>query len=73
MKNIKLLSTTLLFSSLLAGCGMSGPLYRVAEPASPQVEQAKAEETENNDETTLENSQANLESSEEAEADEQNQ
>lgn len=38
MKNIKLLITTLLFVSLLAGCGMTGPLYRTPKPA-PVVEQ----------------------------------
>jgi len=38
MKNIKLLITTLLFASFLAGCGMTGPLYRVPKPA-PVAEQ----------------------------------
>ena len=28
MKNIKLLTVTFLFSSILAGCGMKGPLYQ---------------------------------------------
>lgn len=37
MKNIKLLTTMLLFSGLLAGCGMKGPLYRapVKQTATP--------------------------------------
>jgi len=31
MKKLNLLLTSLLFSSLLIGCGMKGPLYRVPE------------------------------------------
>jgi len=31
MKKLNLLLTSLLFSSLLIGCGMKGPLYRVSE------------------------------------------
>ena len=34
MKNLNLSLIVLLFSSLLMGCGMKGPLYRV----NPQVE-----------------------------------
>jgi len=42
MKNIKLLTTVLLISGLLAGCGMKGPLYRapveqVAEPDKQDI------------------------------------
>ena len=39
MKNIKLLITTLVFASLLVGCGMTGPLYRVPEQAAQTQEQ----------------------------------
>ncbi|MGB5446699.1 MAG: lipoprotein [Psychromonas sp.] len=39
MKNIKLLITNLLFVSLLAGCGMSGPLYRTPKPATAAEQQ----------------------------------
>jgi predicted small lipoprotein YifL len=38
MKNINLCLSTLLFASVLAGCGKTGPLYRTPEPA-PVVEQ----------------------------------
>ncbi|MEH6454517.1 MAG: lipoprotein [Psychromonas sp.] len=68
MKNIKLLSMTLLFSSLLAGCGMTGPLYRETPP-TPQVEQQKADSEENSEEATLKDSEAKLEDSEETVAD----
>ncbi|HEY5716465.1 MAG TPA: lipoprotein [Psychromonas sp.] len=44
MKNIKLFITTLLFVSLLAGCGMSGPLYRTPKPAPVVEQQNKAPE-----------------------------
>lgn len=37
MKKIKLLIVTFLFSSLLAGCGMKGPLYRSAEVKSEAI------------------------------------
>jgi len=36
MKNIKLLITMLLFINLLAGCGMTGPLYRAPAPVVKQ-------------------------------------
>jgi predicted small lipoprotein YifL len=45
MKNIKLLITTFIFSSLLVGCGMTGPLYRAPEP-TPQGKEQKAATTE---------------------------
>ena len=40
MKNLNLLLVTLIFSSLLVGCGMKGPLYREATPPS-KIEQEK--------------------------------
>ena len=48
MKNIKLLTIILLFSSLLTGCGMKGPLYRTpatkaAEPVAEVEEKALTE------------------------------
>ena len=49
MKNIKLLIITLLFSSLLMGCGMKGPLYRTpaAQPAPlPAMENKEKSEAE---------------------------
>lgn len=36
MKNIKLLVTVLFFANLLAGCGMTGPLYKPSAPAVKQ-------------------------------------
>jgi predicted small lipoprotein YifL len=39
MKNLNLSLIVLLFSSLLMGCGMKGPLYREAPPA-PKAEKA---------------------------------
>ncbi len=36
MKKLNLLLITVLFSSLLAGCGMRGPLYRA--PETPTIE-----------------------------------
>ncbi|WP_372882352.1 lipoprotein [Psychromonas sp.] len=44
MKSIKLLITNLLFVSLLAGCGMSGPLYRTPKPAPAAEQQNTAPE-----------------------------
>lgn len=43
MKNIKLLTSVLLFSGLLAGCGMKGPLYRtpVKQEAAPVAVEKK--------------------------------
>lgn len=43
MKNIKLLTTMLLFSGLLVGCGMKGPLYRapVKQSAAPVTAEKK--------------------------------
>ncbi|WP_037027611.1 LPS translocon maturation chaperone LptM [Psychromonas aquimarina] len=43
MKNTNILLTTLLFSSLLAGCGMKGPLYRtpVEPPQTETVQQTE--------------------------------
>jgi len=38
MKNLNLLLVPLIFSSLLVGCGMKGPLYREEAP-SPKIEQ----------------------------------
>ncbi len=54
MKNINILLTTLFFSSLLAGCGMKGPLYRapVEQPQTETLEQT--EQQQNNQETSSE-------------------
>ena len=41
MKNMMLLITTLVFASLLVGCGMAGPLYRAPEPAAEAKLQKK--------------------------------
>lgn len=38
IKKISLFITTLLFAGVLAGCGKTGPLYRVPEP-EPVVKQ----------------------------------
>ncbi|WP_166739396.1 LPS translocon maturation chaperone LptM [Psychromonas algicola] len=51
MKNLNLLLVTLIFSSLLAGCGMKGPLYREAAP-SPKVEQVTTLEANSNENET---------------------
>ena len=40
MKKLNLLLIPVLFSSLLAGCGMKGPLYRA--PEKPKVEKQLA-------------------------------
>ncbi|WP_338049771.1 LPS translocon maturation chaperone LptM [Psychromonas antarctica] len=37
MKKIKLLTISLLFLSLLVGCGMKGPLYRAPATANADV------------------------------------
>ena len=42
MKNLNLSLIALLFSSLLMGCGLKGPLYREAPPAT-QEEQAQTQ------------------------------
>ncbi len=47
MKSTKLLIITFLFSSLLAGCGMKGPLY-----AAPAAQSADAEQDKNNNTNT---------------------
>ena len=44
MKKLNLLLISVLFSSLLVGCGMKGPLYRVPETATikktePQIDE----------------------------------
>lgn len=46
MKSIKLLIVIFLFSSLLAACGMKGPLYRApaAQPESADTQQAQTEQ-----------------------------
>ena len=48
MKKLNLLLIPLLFSSLLAGCGMKGPLYRTTEtaPITKQVTTPDKELTE---------------------------
>lgn len=51
MKNLNLSLVALLFSSLLMGCGMTGPLYREATPP-PTPAQAK---TDQNTEISTEN------------------
>ena len=43
MKNIKLSLISLLFSGLLIGCGMKGPLYRESSSADP-IKQVKSEQ-----------------------------
>ena len=58
MKNMKLLITTLVFSSLLVGCGMTGPLYRAPEP-TVQTKEQKTSTTESV--AAQENSAATLE------------
>jgi predicted small lipoprotein YifL len=40
MKNLNLSLIVLLFSSLLIGCGMKGPLYREVSPA-PKAEEVQ--------------------------------
>lgn len=56
MKNIKLLVVSLLFSSLLAGCGMKGPLYRppVAQPTPPAMENTETQQDKTTTATTEE-------------------
>ena len=44
MKKLNLSLIALLFSSLLMGCGMSGPLYRAGPPAL-EKEPIKSEQT----------------------------
>lgn len=57
MKNLNLSLIALLFSSLLMGCGMSGPLYREAIPApikaQPKTDQNIEISTENEKTDTL--------------------
>ncbi|GLS92676.1 hypothetical protein GCM10007916_37480 [Psychromonas marina] len=54
MKKLNLLLIPVLFSSLLAGCGMKGPLYKA--PETPKTEKqpvtSENELTEQNKETT---------------------
>ncbi|WP_019616394.1 LPS translocon maturation chaperone LptM [Psychromonas ossibalaenae] len=52
MKNTNILLITLLFSSLLTGCGMKGPLYR-APVEQPQTEtQQQAEQAQQDNQET---------------------
>jgi len=53
MKNLNLLLVTLIFSSLLVGCGMKGPLYREATP-SPKIEQEKQQQVTNSNDVSNE-------------------
>lgn len=46
MKNFNLSLLVLLFSSLLIGCGMKGPLYREAPPAPTADETQQSNTTE---------------------------
>ena len=46
MKNLNLLLITLIFSSLLIGCGMKGPLYREA-PVKPKVTETQKNQVTN--------------------------
>ncbi len=65
MKNIKLLIVTFLFSSLLIGCGMKGPLYRapVTQPVSAVAPvDEKAESQSGQEQTEQDNSENNSES-----------
>lgn len=58
MKNIKLLIITFLFSSLLAACGMKGPLYRApaaVEPATADTEQQQVQTEQATSESRQEN------------------
>ena len=59
MKKLNLLLVPLLFSSLLIGCGMTGPLYRAPEaqpieqqPATPETKIEEQENTTPEDETS---------------------
>lgn len=54
MKNLNLLLVTLIFSSLLMGCGMKGPLYREATP-SPKIESIQQDQVTNSQEESNEN------------------
>ena len=51
MKNLNLLLVTLIFSSLLIGCGMKGPLYREATPSS-KIEQEKQQKITSSEEVS---------------------
>ena len=57
MKKLNLLLTSLLFSSLLIGCGMKGPLYRVPDeqPTKETLVTPKAESAEQSNTTLAEN------------------
>ncbi|WP_022940535.1 LPS translocon maturation chaperone LptM [Psychromonas hadalis] len=46
MKKLNLLVVPVLFSSLLIGCGMKGPLYRVPQEPQPIEKQKTAPEKE---------------------------
>lgn len=43
MKKLNLMIISLLFSSLLIGCGMTGPLYRVPETQTIEKQQTEPE------------------------------
>lgn len=57
MKKLNLLLVPVLFSGLLVGCGMKGPLYRVPETQSIEKQTAapvtQTEQTEQTSNTTL--------------------
>ena len=66
MKNIKLLIIAALFSSLLTGCGMKGPLYH--PPAEqPANEEKVSAEQDNVISTTTENPDSSSENTAEEE------
>ncbi|MFT6986881.1 MAG: putative small lipoprotein YifL [Psychromonas sp.] len=50
MKQIRLLTTMLFFSGLLAGCGMKGPLYRA--PVKPTATSVTVDKKEISQEST---------------------
>lgn len=52
MKNLNLSLIVLLFSSLLIGCGMKGPLYRETPPATAQEKIQKQQNNVTEAETT---------------------
>jgi len=56
MKKLNLLLTSLLFSSLLIGCGMKGPLYRApdAQPIKETVTTLEQQSIEQGDTTLAE-------------------
>ena len=54
MKKLNLLLMSLLFSGLLIGCGMKGPLYRAPDSQTIKEQVVKPESTENSDVTQTE-------------------